>query len=166
MGSDAYIAKYLVKTERDLAQSSSLLLDAIRVSQERPSVAPDALTNEARPALRVLQRLINNHTRSVEIPITLCLSSLLGMQQFSSSHSCKSVWLASAVGHVERQLRSLPAAMTARRDRSPRSVATRTVRSVGGRRWTRTSPATWRETRREIRSSSRRPSTTRTATND
>jgi hypothetical protein len=104
MGGDAYIAKYLVKTEIDLAQSLSLLLDAIRVSKQRPSVAPDAATNEARPTLRVLQRLINNHTRSVEIPITLCLSSLLGMAQFSSSHHCKSIWLASAVAFVRRQL--------------------------------------------------------------
>jgi hypothetical protein len=104
MGGDAYIAKYLVKSEIDLAQSLSLLLDAIRVSQQRPSVAPDAATNEARPTLRLLQRLINNHTRSVEIPITLCLSSLLGMAQFSSSHNCKSVWLGSAVRHVRSQL--------------------------------------------------------------
>lgn len=108
MGGDAYIAKYMVKTQIDLAQSLSLLLDAIRVSQQRPSVAPDAATNPARPALRVLQRLINNHTRSVEIPITLCLSTLLGMAQFSSSHNCKSVWLGSAVKHVLQQQPSAP----------------------------------------------------------
>jgi hypothetical protein len=98
-GTEAYIAKYIVKSEIGLGQSYSLLVEAIRTAELRPSRAPDADTNEARPALRLLQRLLNNHVRATELPVQLIASVLLGMKQFHGSHPTSNVWLGSAVAY-------------------------------------------------------------------
>ena len=107
MGLSCYISKiYMVKgSGQSLLHTLSLLAEAYTRSRTHPSVHPDLNENPLRPALRTLQRLINNKTKANEYSLRLIISSLLGMPQFESSHRFKSIWVHSARQQVLNRLR-------------------------------------------------------------
>jgi hypothetical protein len=53
----------------------------------KTSVHPDVSTNPLRGAAYILQKSINNYSKKREYPMQLMLASLLGLHQFSSSHT-------------------------------------------------------------------------------
>lgn len=111
LGGYSYTTKYVSKgLESKLCHTLSLFYEAVTVSKQRPSVAADASTNPLRGAMRILTRLINNKVKSVEYPIRLCLSSLLGLKQFTSSHPYQFVFVRAARGDIIQQLKYICAA--------------------------------------------------------
>lgn len=86
-GGSVYIAGYITKgAGTHLEASLPLIAEAVKTSAKYPSVAPDLFENSLRPAIRVLQRVLNNRAGSREFGVRLCLSSLRGLNQFSCSH--------------------------------------------------------------------------------
>ena len=77
LGVSSYISAYIAKGDGvGLQHSLSLLMEAIRVSDNRPSVAPDAATDASRPARRLLNRLINAFSRGREYSSPLVYAML------------------------------------------------------------------------------------------
>ena len=62
-GERSYIADYMTKAGGDRLESLPLIEEAVRISEQRGSNAPDFLINEHRMALRTLNRAVNNQTK-------------------------------------------------------------------------------------------------------
>ena len=85
MGDASYIAKYITKgIGGQLTACLPLLHEAILAN--KTSVHPDVVKNPHRHALYLMQKSINNANKRSEFSMQLMLLSLLGLQQFSSSH--------------------------------------------------------------------------------
>ena len=96
-----YTLKYVVKGQgTKLTETISLLHEACTAVKLHGSVADDAGTNLIRPAIHVLTKLINKQYCSYEFGIRLCAASLLGMEQFSFSHTFAFVFNRSAMVHL------------------------------------------------------------------
>ena len=87
LGSNAYVSSYISKcTNTQLNSILPLLVDAIRVSEKRPSIRENNTSPDVQ-AQRLLNRMVNNQGRHFEISSRLALSKNLGMPQFESSHT-------------------------------------------------------------------------------
>jgi hypothetical protein len=111
LGGAAYMSKYLVKNNLKPEKSLSILYEALRHVARYPSVAPDV---EADPASRrlvhIVERVLNSTRGAIELSMPLILGRLLGMQQFETTHSYRSIYLTDAVGFVRKRSRGLDSA--------------------------------------------------------
>lgn len=104
MGTKSYTCKYVAKGDGSrLTEIVSLLYNAYKESEQRPSVHSDASTNPHRRSLRVLNRVVNNNYRMSEVGIKQALSSLLQLQQFECSHRLQYVHGSAALKNLLRE---------------------------------------------------------------
>ena len=108
LGGAAYLSKYLVKNNLKPEKSLSILYEAIRHVNKHPSIAADARSDPGtRRMIHIVQRVLNSSRGAIELSMPLLLGSLLGMKQFETSYSFKSVFLTDAVDYVKRLLRNV-----------------------------------------------------------
>jgi hypothetical protein len=109
LGGAAYMSKYLVKNNLRPEKSLSILYEALQHVARYPSVASDAAADpSSRRIIHIVERVLNSTRGAIELSMPLILGRLLGMQQFETSHSYKSVFLSDAVSLVRQRLRGIP----------------------------------------------------------
>ena len=107
LGAAAYMSKYLVKNNLKPEKSLSILYEALQHVAKYPSVAAaaESATPSARRIIHIVERVLNSTRGAIELSMPLILGSLLGMRQFETSHSFRSVFLADAVEYVRQHNR-------------------------------------------------------------
>jgi hypothetical protein len=103
LGSLTYVGNYIKKsTNLQLNSILPLLVDAIRVSEQRPSTREDNANPDV-VAQRLLNRMVNNQARHFEVSSRLAISKHLGMPQFESSHTYAYIFTWGAVYNIQKQ---------------------------------------------------------------
>jgi hypothetical protein len=104
MGTKSYTCKYVAKGDGSrLTEIVSLLYNAYKESERRPSVHSDTSTNPHRRSLRVLNRVVNNNYRMAEVGIKQALGGLLQLKQFDCSHRLQYVHGSAALKNLLRE---------------------------------------------------------------
>ena len=85
MGENSYVCKYIGKGVGKMTATLPALYEA--KTSNKTSVHPDLTTNPMRGTAYILQKSINNYSKKREYPNQLMLAHLLGLHQFSSSHT-------------------------------------------------------------------------------